>query len=169
MRLLYISICRLPFISQNDFISLYIFPYHENWFFNIRIFSNIRAKYKKKKKRLQKYKFKIKAFLDLFWSNVTNSSQQLLYSQFRFPLKKQPNSSCNKKYYHKCYYSILNFSLSTKNCVFLAIFFIFVLPCVCYLCQLCFCNSKTWKSQIYLKDTVPCEQKAHIYLKCWQL
>lgn len=98
---------------------------------------------KKKKKRMQKYKFKIKAFLDLFWSNVTNSSQQLLYSQFRFPLKKQPNSSCNKKYYHKCYYSILTFSLSTKNCVFLAIFFIFVLPCVCYLCQLCFCNSKT--------------------------
>lgn len=25
MRLLYISICRLPFISQNDFISLYIY------------------------------------------------------------------------------------------------------------------------------------------------
>lgn len=144
MRLLYISICRLPFISQNDFISLYIYFLIMKIDSLILEYSQIlEQSIKKKKKRLQKYKFKIKAFLDLFWSNVTNSSQQLLYSQFRFPLKKQPNSSCNKKYYHKCYYSILNFSLSTKNCVFLAIFFIFVLPCVCYLCQLCFCNSKT--------------------------
>lgn len=97
MRLLYISICRLPFISQNDFISLYIY------FLIMKIdsltleYSQILEQSTKKKKRLQKYKFKIKAFLDLFWSNVTNSSQQLLYSQFHFPLKKQPNSSCNKK------------------------------------------------------------------------